>query len=122
MKKNSRRSFLRKVAVLVSSTTLVGLIQKVGEVEAQQSKGSIPLPEGKTPVLETEPTASALGFHHDANQTDYNLYPDRKKAKKQICMTCAQYTKLNNGWGTCSILTTGVVNGEGWCSAWAKKG
>ncbi len=122
MKKDSRRSFLQKAAVVLSSTTLVGLMQKVGEVEAQESKGSVSIPEGKTPVLETDPTASALGFHHDANQTDFTLYPDRKKAKKQICMTCAQYTKLNNGWGNCSILTTGVVNGNGWCSAWAKKG
>lgn len=121
MKKNSRRSFLRTVLFFLSSTTLVGLLQKMGEVEAQ-TKSSIPVPEGETPVLESDPTASALGFHHDANQTDFTLYPDRKKAKMQTCKTCAQYTKVNSGWGKCSILNNGVVNTNGWCSAWAKKG
>ncbi|WP_244279823.1 high-potential iron-sulfur protein [Leptospira brenneri] len=81
------------------------------------------LPEGQNPVSESDPTAKALGFHQDAKHTDFNLYPERKEksAKNQVCKHCAQFSKLNENWGKCNIISAGVVSSRGWCSAWSQK-
>lgn len=123
MEKSSRYSFLKTLGKGMGSIFLLDLLSSMGDLHSQ-NKSEIPLPEGMSPVSESEPTANAMGFHHDARKTDFALYPDRKKStsKNQICKTCAQYTELNEGWGKCVILNKGVVNARGWCSAWSGKG
>jgi len=123
MERKSRKNFLKSLGQVGGSLFLLELLVSMGDLHSQ-NKSAIPLPEGETAVSEIEPTASAMGFHHDARKTDFNLYPDRKKAssKNQICKTCAQYTATNEGWGKCVILNRGLVNANGWCSAWSKKG
>lgn len=120
--KYTRKSFLKTLGKTTGSLFLLELLGSMGNLYSQ-NKSSFPLPDGEAPISETEPTANAMGFHHDATKTDFNLYPDRKKAssKNEVCKTCAQYTKLNDGWGKCVILNKGVVNANGWCSAWSKK-
>lgn len=116
---HSRRSFFKYISKIAFSFSFFGLLNE----SYAGLKVKSPIPEGQTPVSETDTTASALGFHHDVSKTDFSLYPDRKKAssKNQLCKTCAQYTMLNDGWGKCTILTNGVVNSGGWCSAWSPK-
>ena len=121
MIKKTRKDFLLKILKIFSSLYLISATSYSENISAQSK--SFPLPEGEVPVQENDVTANALGFHHDAKKTDFNLYPDRKKAssKNQICSSCAQYTKVNEGWGKCTILNKGLVNSNGWCSAYSKK-
>jgi hypothetical protein len=122
MTKKTRRAFLVNGIQLVSSLSIVGLLGNSGVVHAKE-KVDAAVPERETPVSESDPTASALGFHHDAIKTDFSRYPARKKstAKNEYCKHCLQYNKLTDSWGKCSIVNTGVVSANGWCSAWSKK-
>ncbi|TGK52484.1 high-potential iron-sulfur protein [Leptospira bouyouniensis] len=123
MNRFSRKQFLNQLIVLVSTLSLFGGESAISGKESKPVPKTIPIPEGETPVSENEPTAQALGFHQDAIKTDYNLYPDRKlpEAKNQFCATCSQFTKINEGWGKCNILSKGLVSNHGWCSAWSKR-
>lgn len=123
MVKTSRKTFLVRSLYLTTSLSLVergsGLFSRL----TAESNPNIPLPAGQTQVSESDPTARALGFHHDSKQTDFTLYMDRKKpsAKNQVCKHCIQFTKLNDGWGKCNIISAGIVSSSGWCSAWTSK-
>lgn len=122
MPKTSRKTFLTKSLYLVACLSLgEGALSLTKELMAE-TKPSGPAPEGLKPVSESDPTAKALGFHHDAKQTDFTFYPERKEptAKNHFCKHCAQYTKLNEEWGKCNIISAGVVSSLGWCSAWSQ--
>lgn len=123
MSKPSRKQFL--TTSLVWTTSLFFLEGGLGLVTKLMAdkKPSAPLPEGLHPVSESDPTAKALGFHQDAKQTDFILYPERKEpgSKNQFCKHCAQFTKINESWGKCNIISSGVVSTEGWCSAWSQR-
>ncbi|TGK88292.1 high-potential iron-sulfur protein [Leptospira bourretii] len=123
MPKPSRKQFLTTSLVWTTSLFFLeggfGLVTKL----MADKKPSAPLPEGMHPVSESDPTAKALGFHQDAKQTDFILYPERKEpgSKNQFCKHCAQFTKINESWGKCNIISSGVVSTEGWCSAWSQR-
>ncbi len=71
-------------------------------------------------VLETDPTAKALGYFADASKTDKVKYP--KYAKEQMCSNCALYQgKASDAAAACPLFAGKQVAGKGWCSAWAKK-
>ncbi|XDD53331.1 high-potential iron-sulfur protein [Leptospira sp. WS4.C2] len=123
MPQSSRKTFLTKSLHLVTSLVLIERGLGLSSEVLAENKPSGSIPEGFTPVSESDPTAKALGFHQDAKRTDFILYPERKEpsAKKQFCKHCAQYTKLNEEWGKCNIISAGIVSGQGWCSAWSKR-
>ncbi|XDD45556.1 high-potential iron-sulfur protein [Leptospira sp. WS39.C2] len=122
MKQFSRKQFLNRSIVLASTLSLLG-----GEwflyAKDPEKVINVEPPEGLKPISENDPTAQALGFHQDAKNTDFILYPERKlpQSKNHVCNQCVQFTKLNDGWGKCNILQAGVVSTNGWCSAWSKK-
>ncbi|MCG6145597.1 high-potential iron-sulfur protein [Leptospira bandrabouensis] len=123
MSKTSRKQFfITSFSWMASLFLLEGGLGLVNRLSADK-KNSTPIPGDAHPVLESDPTAKALGFHQDAKDTDFNLYPERKEptAKNQFCKHCAQYTKLNERWGKCNIITSGIVSSNGWCSAWSKR-
>ncbi|PJZ84250.1 high-potential iron-sulfur protein [Leptospira harrisiae] len=123
MNQNSRKHFLTtSLSWMTSLFILEGGLGLMKNLMAEK-KHSAPLPDDANPVLESDPTAKALGFHHDAKQTDFILYPERKEltTKNQFCKHCAQFTKINENWGKCNIITSGVVSSNGWCSAWSFK-
>jgi hypothetical protein len=105
---------------LVFGLLALPFAQKIGWAA---EKKPIPLPPGQNPVLESDPVASAVGYHRNVKDINYDMYPQRKKpdAKNQHCKSCANYTAVNDGWGKCQILTNGLVASEGWCGSWAKK-
>ncbi|EOQ97673.1 high potential iron-sulfur protein [Leptospira wolbachii serovar Codice str. CDC] len=123
MAKTSRKTFLTKSLYLVTSLSLIERGLGLSSEVVAENKPSGSIPEGFTPVSESDPTAKALGFHQDAKNTDFTLYPERKEtsAKNQFCKHCAQYTKLNEGWGKCNIVSSGIVSSFGWCSAWSQR-
>ena len=81
------------------------------------------LPEGKKAVSESDPVASAIGYKEDGKKADVAKFPQAKgkAGKDQICGNCALYTKVNDNWGNCQMLTSGVVAHGGWCGSWSKK-
>ncbi|MCT8334827.1 high-potential iron-sulfur protein [Leptospira sp. 85282-16] len=123
MQKTSRKQFFTtSFSWMASLYLLEGGFGLLNQIYADK-KISAPFPDDLHPVLESDPTAKALGFHQDAKDTDFNLYPERKEptAKNQFCKHCVQYTQVNEGWGKCNIITTGLVSSKGWCSAWTKR-
>ncbi len=115
--------FLTKSLFLVTSLSFIERGLGLSTEVMAGNKSSPPIPEGLTPVSESDATAKALGFHQDAKRTDFILYPERKEpsAKNQICKHCAQFTKLNDSWGKCNIIAAGIVSSQGWCSAWSQR-
>ena len=67
---------------------------------------------------ESDGTAQALGYRHDASTVDASTY-GRYQAG-QMCSNCGlfQADAGEAGWGACSIFPGKLVNGEGWCSAY----
>ncbi len=74
-------------------------------------------------VTEDDPTATALGYKHDATTVDTSAWPKRagEEGAKQFCNNCALYMDQGDGWGACSIFQGRLVNGNGWCNAWIQK-
>lgn len=104
--KVARRSFLRKTLVASAAIPLAGI--------------PIVLRAGGEKVTESDPTAVALGYVHDATAVDTKKYPARAtpEGKKQFCHNCKLYQAGADGWGGCSIFQGKLVKGEGWCAAW----
>jgi hypothetical protein len=119
----SRRNFIFKLSRNLALGLAVLPFARMLSARASDKK-PIALPPGQKPVLETDPVASALGYHRNVKEIDYTRYPQRKlpEAKNQFCKFCANYTPANEGWGKCVMFGSGVVvSSEGWCSSWVKK-
>ena len=71
-------------------------------------------------ITQDHPTASALGYVHDASKTDTKRFPKRSgpEGAKQFCSNCSQYIETEEGWGTCAIFPNYLVAGPGWCNVW----
>jgi hypothetical protein len=68
-------------------------------------------------VDETDPTAKALNYVHDAGSVDA-----AKRLSDQFCNNCALYAgNEDDEWAGCSIFPGKAVAGRGWCSVWAPK-
>ena len=104
--KVARRTFLRNTLVASAAIPLAGI--------------PIVLKAGDGKVSESDPTALALGYKHDASAVDTSKYPNRAtpEGQKQFCYNCKLYSDGADGWGKCSIFQNKLVAGEGWCSAW----
>jgi hypothetical protein len=69
---------------------------------------------------ENDPQAVALGYKHDTTKVDRAKFP--KHTNDQKCTNCQLYQgKATDPWGGCPLFGAKQVNGNGWCSAWAKK-
>jgi hypothetical protein len=73
-------------------------------------------------VSESDPTAIALGYKHDASAVDTTKWGKRagEAGARQFCDNCALYGAQGEGWGTCSIFQGRLVAGKGWCNAWVQ--
>ncbi|MCU0824941.1 MAG: high-potential iron-sulfur protein [Leptospira sp.] len=121
MNQKSRKEFLRGAIQLGSSLFLVSAV--FDSISASDESDAVKIIDELKPISEEEPTAKALGFHHDAKNTNFLIYPDRKKKENtnQVCANCAQFSKGKDGYGKCNILTAGLVSNKGWCSAWSQR-
>lgn len=114
----NRRQFLKTALLSLLALPFVNPMNRVA-----QAKGEEPLPAGTNAVPETDAVASALGYKADASKVDFARYPQRKKpeSKNQFCKNCALFTPANKSWGKCQMITSGLVNANGWCGSWSKK-
>ena len=91
-----------------------------GELGADENAGSKPLEL----VSETDNTAVALGYKHDATAV-----PAAEKAEKngtpgaqQNCSNCAFYAPIEGvDGGKCTLIMAGYVKPGGWCKSWSLK-
>ena len=71
-------------------------------------------------VEETDPTAIALGYKHDATKVDAKKFTTFVAGRN--CSNCQLYQgKPTDAWAPCAIFAGKQVNAKGWCSAWVKK-
>ena len=106
---NSRRRFIR-IAVLGAAAAPLAADALWNAAAAQD------LPH----LDEADPTAAALGYHHDTTKADAAKYPNHKP--DQTCANCNLVQgKDGDAWRPCSIFPGKAVSAKGWCAAWVKK-
>lgn len=98
----SRRRFVRAGAAAVVAVPLASLLAQRPSLAQEK-------------VEESDPTAQALGYVHDASTTDNEKYEEG-----QLCSNCQYYLKAQeqDGWAPCPIIQNKLVNGDGWCNVW----
>ncbi|MEY4065846.1 MAG: High potential iron-sulfur protein [Pseudomonadota bacterium] len=83
--------------------------------------------ETLTLISETEPTAAALNYKHDASAVPANLQVAKNGVPfaEQRCAGCSFYKAAGQidgaEVGTCQVLAAGKVKSTGWCNSWGKK-
>ena len=71
-------------------------------------------------VAESDSTAQALGYKHDAAKVDKAKFPNYKAG--DTCANCQLFqAKPGAAWGPCPLFAGKEVSAKGWCSAYAKK-
>ena len=69
---------------------------------------------------ESDPTALALGYKHDAAKVDAAKH--KTFAAGRNCANCQLFqAKAGEAWGPCGAVGGKLVNAKGWCVAWVKK-
>jgi hypothetical protein len=69
---------------------------------------------------ESDRTAVALGYKHDASKVDKAKYPAYVAGRN--CANCQLFAaKGNEAWAPCAAVGNKLVNANGWCVAWVKK-
>lgn len=78
-------------------------------------------PEGAMPRLEeSDTTAVALGYRHDAALVDAAKSPTYKAG--QACNNCLQYQgAAGDAWGGCGLFPGKLVNASGWCRGYVAR-
>lgn len=73
-------------------------------------------------VEEAEPKATAIGYRHDSAKVDKARYPKHDPAQR--CHNCLAFApdKPSDEWGECDLMSDRLVNRNGWCSSYKKKG
>ena len=111
----TRRKFISTTAKTVATIPVVALLgeRALGEEAAAAAK-----------LDESNPTAVALGYKHDANDVDVDRFPKRasEEGKTQFCDNCLHYKPSpdEEGWGPCAIFPGFNVAAKGWCNVWVK--
>ncbi len=100
----------------------VFIMQVVAGVSALSANQAFAQTKAAAPVmlLETDATATGLGYKADSAKVDSKKYP--KHQATQLCSSCQLYTgKDKEAAGPCQIFPGKQVAAKGWCSAWVKK-
>lgn len=72
-------------------------------------------------VSPDDPVASALGYTEDATKVDVHASPNYQPGQK--CANCLQNSGAPGAsWGPCMVFGGRLVNENGWCRAYVKKG
>ena len=112
--KISRRKFISTTSRTLATIPVVAVL---GERAFGEQAGAT------AKLDETNPTAVALGYRHDANEVDVGRFAKRasEEGKKQFCDNCLHFKSSDEeGWGPCAIFPGFVVAEKGWCNVWVK--
>lgn len=101
---NTRRTFiLKSIPLFALAATAYGTSQ------AQSVK-----------IEESDATAKALGYRHDASKVDAKKSPTYAAGRN--CANCVLFQgKTSDSWAPCGAMGGKQVNAKGWCTAWSKK-
>jgi len=100
----TRRQFV--ITLLPATAAMLALSRNV---QAQAAK-----------LEETDATALALGYKHDATKVDAKKFPTYVAGR--VCSNCQLFQgKPTDAWAPCAIFAGKQVNAKGWCNAWIKK-
>lgn len=86
-----------------------------------------PLMAQELPRLEeSDPTAMALGYKHNVEDINAEMFPRRStepNGSEQYCDNCVLYTGEagEDVWGPCALFPGKSVHAKGWCNVWAPK-
>lgn len=119
MKNSSRREILKIAATWGFA---LPFIQNAFQSVAFAGKNNS-LPAGQKEAPPTDPLVMALGYKTKAKDVDLEKFQQLKRpeAQGQSCKTCALFVKVNDGWGKCQMIQSGLVATGGLCSTWQKK-
>ncbi|MCC5884909.1 MAG: high-potential iron-sulfur protein [Gammaproteobacteria bacterium] len=134
----SRRQFLKTSGTMLAMIPVVNLLGCADDSPPPAPQPARPAPPAQQPpaaapaqpspaaampkLEESDATARALGYVHDANDVDASQQPRFQDG--QLCENCALYTPDSSDeadWGGCSIFPGKLVNAKGWCNAWVAK-
>ncbi|MEJ0003171.1 MAG: high-potential iron-sulfur protein [Pararobbsia sp.] len=102
----------------MNSTRRSFLIQSAGLVSALALARTASAAE---PVADTDPTAQALGYKADASKVDKTKFA--RYVAGQKCGNCALYQGAAGAKsGPCPMFGGKLVDTDGWCNAYSKKG
>ncbi len=100
----TRRNF---VLATLPATALVALTARTASAQAAR-------------IEESDRTAVALGYKHDATKVDKARFPTFVAGRN--CANCQLYAaKGSEEWAPCAAVGNKLVNAKGWCVAWVKK-
>ena len=68
-------------------------------------------------VEESDATAKALGYVHDAN----TVAADVRGGAERICRSCRFYAEADAEWGPCGLFPGRSVAAKGWCKGWVPR-
>ncbi len=100
----TRRNF---VLATLPATALAALTARTASAQAAR-------------IEESDRTAVALGYKHDATKVDKARFPTFVAGRN--CANCQLYAaKGSEEWAPCAAVGNKLVNAKGWCVAWVKK-
>ncbi len=110
MSKVNRRGFLKGALLALASLPVL-------ESLLGSNASAAAAPE----VDKTKGMAKSLGYVSNAavDCAGGKCAPKFKDGAK--CSTCSFYKKVDDKWGTCTLVKPGSVAAEGWCKSYIKK-
>ena len=106
---NTRRSALLGMATVVTTLISQGT-RRAGAAE----------PANRTLLLDTEPSAKAIGYVSNAAKLDAATTPGYRRG--QSCATCA-FADLGTGRQRgCTVVPGRLIMATGWCKVWKLRG
>ena len=100
---------------------LKGLTLAAGALLAANKTQRAAADGGPPHLLPTDSNAVALAYHEDSSKVDEKAFPNYKPDQK--CSTCLQLQgKVGDPWRPCNIFPGKLVNANGWCRVYVKKG
>ncbi|MDG2374716.1 MAG: high-potential iron-sulfur protein [Woeseiaceae bacterium] len=101
----SRRSFIKSVGNAAALSAIGITVMDSLSADLQR-------------VSQSDPTAVALKYVHDASTVPASLRPQTDR----YCNNCALYVGgKDDEWAGCSIFPGKSVAGKGWCNVWVRK-
>jgi hypothetical protein len=121
--KSTRRDLILKASTLLPAGLALLATSRV--FAADKPAAAKPAAAGTAKlVAETDPTAKALKYVHDATKAKREKR-GVTEGKDQNCSNCQLYTmptKIDGkDAGKCLMIQGGLVAAAGWCASWAKK-
>lgn len=122
----ANQSKLNRRSLLLAATTGAVLAPAVVQLLSSQAFAAGEVVDESKMVKSSDPVATALKYVDDHTKAKDQKEKQGVKPADQKCSGCMLYAaqgKLKNGKevGKCTMITAGLVYGNGYCNSWTKK-